>query len=85
MATGSKSDTGPWFRIMVPRGPQHRVRPGVRGTGRLRRKGVEVVTSGPPPTHRGRCGEQALPSFKADGIFFVSGLIFGMQPLAGPG
>lgn len=45
-----QSDTGPWFSIMVPRGPQHRVAPGVRGTGRLRRRGVEVVTSGPPPT-----------------------------------
>lgn len=48
-----QSDTGPWFWIMVPRGPWHRVTPGVRGTGRLRRRGVEVVTSGPPPT-RGR-------------------------------
>lgn len=45
-----QSDTGPWFWIMVPRGPKHRVAPGVRGTGRLRRRGVEVVTSGPPPT-----------------------------------
>lgn len=33
-----------------------------------------------------RSWDQALPSFKADGIFLnVSGLIFGMQPLAGPG
>lgn len=38
-------------------------------------------------THtRRRRWNQALPSFKADGIFLnVSGLIFGMQPLAGPG
>lgn len=46
-----QSDTGPWFWIMVPRGPRHRVGLGVRGIGRLRRKGVEVVTSGPLPTH----------------------------------
>lgn len=38
-------------------------------------------------THtRRRRWDQALPSFKADGVFLnVSGLIFGMQPLAGPG
>lgn len=43
-------DTGPWFWIMVPGGPWHGVELGVSGTGRLRGRGVEVVTSGPPPT-----------------------------------
>lgn len=77
-----QSDTGPWFWIMVPRGPWHRVALGVRGTDRLRRRGVEVSPRGLYP-HK----EKTLrPSFKPDGIFLnVSGLIFGMQPLAGPG
>lgn len=58
--------------------------PKVRGTGRLRRGGVQVVTSRPSTQIRRGRGDQALPSFKADGVFLnVSGLIFGMQPLAG--
>lgn len=48
--THGHRDRGFWFWIMVPRGLWHRVVPGVRGTGRLRWRGVEVVTSGPPPT-----------------------------------
>lgn len=81
-----QSDTGLWFWIMVPRGPQHKLAPRVRGTGRLRRRDVQVVTSRPTTQIRRWCWDQALPSFKADGVFLnVSRLIFGMQPLAGPG
>lgn len=60
--------------------------PWVRGTGRLWRKGVQIVTLRPTTQIRTRCLEQTLPSFKADGVILnVSGLIFGMQLLAGPG
>lgn len=76
-----RHDTGPWFWIMVPRGLCHRGT--VPGGQRKRQIKVErcwnchLRASISPWTRR---WHQALKSFKAD----VSGLIFGMLPLAGP-